>query len=159
MIEQRCSDCGFDAPTLDLAQVPELLRTTTGRWSAVLAQAGVHRRPAPDVWSPLEYAAHIRDIHGLFADRLLLMLTHDAPTFADWDQDAAAADYASSDPVEVDLALIEAAGECAGRYASVPADQRARRGLRGDGGAFTVETLARYHLHDVVHHLWDVEKS
>ena len=31
-----------------------------------------------------------------------------------------------------------------------------RRGVRSDGSEFTVESLGRYHLHDVVHHLHDV---
>ena len=31
-----------------------------------------------------------------------------------------------------------------------------RRGTRSNGSVFTVESLGRYHLHDVVHHLWDV---
>ena len=26
-------------------------------------------RPAPDVWSPLEYACHVRDVHRVFAER------------------------------------------------------------------------------------------
>ena len=34
-----------------------------------------------------------------------------------------------------------------------------RRGLRSDGSEFTVETLGRYHLHDVVHHLYDVRDA
>lgn len=31
-----------------------------------------------------------------------------------------------------------------------------RRGLRSNGSEFTVLTLAQYFLHDVVHHLHDV---
>ena len=34
--------------------------------------------------------------------------------------------------------------------------QLGRRGLRSDGSAFTVDSLARYFLHDALHHLWDV---
>ena len=47
-------------------------------------------RPAPDVWSPLEYACHVRDVHRVFAERVRLMLAEDDPLFDDWDQDAAA---------------------------------------------------------------------
>ena len=35
-------------------------------------------------------------------------------------------------------------------------DQWQRTGRRSNGSAFTVESIGRYHLHDVVHHLWDV---
>ena len=31
-----------------------------------------------------------------------------------------------------------------------------RDGVRSGGSRFTVASLGRYHLHDVVHHLWDV---
>jgi len=38
----------------------------------------------------------------------------------------------------------------------VAGDQWARTGRRGDGASFTVETFARYFVHDPVHHLYDV---
>ena len=46
-------------------------------------------------------------------------------------------------------------------YASVPDDGWQRtaaqgRAADGSGSEFTVESIGRYHLHDVVHHLWDV---
>jgi hypothetical protein len=31
-----------------------------------------------------------------------------------------------------------------------------RPGLRGDGASFTVDSIARYMIHDPIHHLWDV---
>ncbi len=37
-----------------------------------------------------------------------------------------------------------------------PATQWQRTGTRSNGDAFTVDTLARYHLHDLVHHAHDV---
>ena len=37
------------------------------------------------------------------------------------------------------------------------ADRPAQGGQSdGSGSEFTVESIGRYHLHDVVHHLWDV---
>jgi hypothetical protein len=38
----------------------------------------------------------------------------------------------------------------------VGAEQWARNGCRSDGVRFTVESFARYLLHDPVHHLYDV---
>ena len=35
-------------------------------------------------------------------------------------------------------------------------DQWPRTGPRSDGARFTVETFARYFVHDPVHHLYDV---
>jgi len=31
--------------------------------------------------------------------------------------------------------------------------------VRSNGDVFTVETLGRYHLHDVLHHSWDVRQT
>ncbi len=41
-------------------------------------------------------------------------------------------------------------------YANVPADAWSRRGLRSNGSEFTIATIAIYHLHDIVHHAYDV---
>ncbi len=158
MLERPCPDCGLDASTLAIEDLPGLLRDTTAAWSQVLRDADVRRRPDDSTWSPLEYACHVRDVHEIFARRLTLMLTEEAPAFANWDQDATAleSDYPAQDPAEVDVELIEAAGTVAGLYATVTDETAGRTGVRSDGSGFTVVTLGRYHLHDVLHHLHDV---
>lgn len=158
VLERPCHECGFDAAAVDLAAMTDLIRENTHGWSRALGSEDAAVRPAPDIWSPLEYACHVRDVHLLFDERLDLMLTRDNPTFADWDQDATAVEkvYAAQDPATVEVELIEAAGAAAGCYASVSGEQWGRRGRRSNGSVFTVETLGRYHLHDVVHHLHDV---
>ncbi len=158
VLERPCDECGFDASAFDVAQLPDLIRDNTRGWSAALAAVDVAVRPAPHIWSSLEYACHVRDVHVLFDGRVQLMLKEDDPTFENWDQDATAIEnsYGDQDPATVEVELIEAAGAVAGRYATIGADQWARRGTRGNGSVFTVESLGRYHLHDVVHHLYDV---
>ena len=44
-------------------------------------------------------------------------------------------------------------------YARVPDDASSRRGIRSNGSEFTVATIAIYHLHDIVHHAWDVSAA
>lgn len=159
VLEQPCVDCGFDPAAQTLAEVPGLIHDTAMTWSEVLRRPDVNQRPAPDVWSPLEYACHIRDVHRLFALRIEQMLAEDDPTFDNWDQDETAitGNYAEQDPVEVAVDLIEAAGHVAGIYSTVTPETALRSGLRSNGSAFTVETLGLYHLHDVVHHVHDVD--
>jgi hypothetical protein len=41
----------------------------------------------------------------------------------------------------------------------VSAGQWQRTGRRSDGAHFTVETFARYFIHDPVHHLYDVTSA
>ena len=73
------------------------------------------------MWSRLEYACHVRDVHELFAKRVRLMLDEDDPTFENWDQDATAVEqaYDLQDPGEVGTELVERAAEVAAVYASV----------------------------------------
>lgn len=156
--EQLCPECDFDPHTVDDAGLAGALRATTPRWRAVLARDGVRIRPRRGVWSPLEYACHVRDVHRLFAERLGLMLAEDGVGFVDWDPDAAAvaARYWEADPARVADEVAEAATAAADAYDAVRGAAWSRRGVRSDGATFTVSTLGRYHLHDVTHHLVDV---
>ena len=158
VLERPCPECGFDPAAQGMADLPRLVHDTAMTWSQVLARGDAAARPRPDVWSPLEYGCHVRDVHVLFAERLRLMLDEDEPTFANWDQDATAveSDYGSQDPTVVTVELIEAAGTVAGIYSTVTDETGSRRGQRSTGDVFTVESLGSYHLHDVVHHLHDV---
>jgi hypothetical protein len=138
--------------------VGEHIRRDATDWITRLQRPGVAVRPTPSVWSVLEYGCHVRDVHRIFNHRVELMLSQEDPTFPNWDQDqtALADDYASQDPTSVAGELAEAANAAADTYARVPADAWPRRGLRSNGSEFTITSIARYHLHDIVHHAWDV---
>lgn len=158
VLERTCPECGFAADAVAVADVAPLVRANADRWVALLAAEGVGERPRPDVWSPLEYGCHVRDVYVLFDRRLHLMLDEDDPTFANWDQDATAVAerYGSQDPAVVADELVAAADALAASFAAVPPDQHDRTGLRTDGARFTITTFARYLVHDPVHHVWDV---
>ncbi len=158
VLERECPDCGFDSSDVSLADIPSLLRANVQAWPAVLGWAHVRTRPDDSTWSPLEYAAHVRDVFRIFGVRLDLMLAEDDPEFDNWDQDATAVAerYRDQDPAQVATDLVEAGTALADAFEHVPADSADRTGRRSDGSRFTVETLGRYLLHDPVHHLWDV---
>ncbi len=139
-------------------EIGELVRGDVPRWEAVLGRPGVRDRPSPTVWSPLEYACHVRDVYVLFAERVELMLNHSDPQFANWDQDETAIehDYASQDPAVVSDELVAAGDVVARVFDDVSDDAWDRTGRRSDGSTFTVATLGQYFLHDIVHHLHDV---
>src|SRR5687768_11802962 len=90
VLDRTCAECGFDPEAQTLADVPRLLHDTAMTWSGVLRRADARERPAPAVWSPLEYACHVRDVHRIFAERVELMLREDGPRFVNWDQDETA---------------------------------------------------------------------
>ena len=79
------------------------------------------------------------------------------PTFRDFNQAQAAidGDYANADADHVAYALALNAGKVADVLDRVSDDEWDRLGIRSDGVEFSVETLSRYMLHDVAHHLWD----
>ena len=158
MLERPCPECGYDAASVRPPEVKNRVYANGSAWQQVLRRPDVTARPAPDVWSPLEYACHVRDVHRIFGLRVWLMLSEDDPEFDDWDQDRAALDgrYAEQDPAAVAAELAEAAGEVSQVYAAVLPEQWARSGRRSNGSVFTVESIGRYHLHDVEHHLFDV---
>ncbi len=158
VLERPCPECGFEAAAVASADLPGLLREAALPWPARLAEPDAAVRPGATTWSPLEYACHVRDVHRVFDVRVTKMLAEDDPAFADWDQDAAAVEarYAEQDPTTVGADLVEAAHAVAERYAAVAGAAWQRTGRRSNGSVFTVESIGRYHLHDVVHHLRDV---
>jgi hypothetical protein len=158
VLERACPECGFDASTVGFREIPRLTRENAAGWMSVLERHDVHVRPDESTWSPLEYAAHVRDVYRVMGRRLQLLLTQDDPEFENWDQDATAVAerYGEQDPAVVSGELREAAAAIADAWEAVPDSALARSGRRSDGSVFTVESLARYFIHDPVHHLWDV---
>jgi hypothetical protein len=159
VLRRPCPDCGLDTSSLAREDIPAMIRANAGAWQEVLGGPGDHAaRPAPDRWSALEYACHVRDVFRLYDYRLTQMLTQDDPLFPNWDQDETAVkdQYAGQVPAEVAAQIREAAATLADRFAGVTGDQWPRKGRRGDGARFTIETFGRYFIHDPVHHLYDV---
>ena len=161
VLAEPCPECGFDAAALVRRDLGRRIRDGVATWEAVLRLPDADARPDPATWSPLEYACHVRDVHRIFAERVSLMLAQDAPTFANWDQDetALADRYDEQDPATVAIELAQAAEAVAAGYDTVPEDAWDRRGIRSNGSEFTVDSIGRYHLHDVDHHAWDVREA
>lgn len=158
MLKRPCEECGFTAGIVTPATAASMIPALLPRWSAALNRADVEQRPDPGTWSTLEYGAHVRDVFEVFRGRLELMLREDNPEFADWDQDLAALEgnYSGQDPEVVRSELTSNGLDAAAAFAAVPESDWERRGLRSNGSAFTVRTLAGYFMHDLVHHLHDV---
>jgi DinB superfamily len=157
-LERRCPECGFDAAAVEPVAIPALVRDSAARWPDVLARPDATIRPGPTTWSQLEYACHVRDVHRIFRQRLQLMLDEENPTFANWDQDetALAERYWEQDPGVVAVEVTESGAALADAYAEVGDDEWSRTGVRSNGSTFTVESLGRYVLHDLHHHVSDV---
>ncbi|MEY9889027.1 hypothetical protein ABIA35_002883 [Catenulispora sp. MAP12-49] len=161
VLQRPCPECGFAAGTIAREEVPALLRANAEAWRGYFAETGaeaVRTRPEPAKWSPLEYACHVRDCNKIYLLRVELMLNEDDPEYPNWDQDTTAVEdeYHAQDPDKVFAELADTAETVAARFEAVSADQWERTGHRGDGSDFTIESLARYFVHDPIHHFWDV---
>jgi hypothetical protein len=158
VLGRPCPECGFDARAVARDEVPALTRRHAATLQTALARPDAAARPEPTVWAPVEYGCHVRDVCTLFAQRLDLMLTKDDPMFDDWDQDVTALEqrYWTQDPTTVAGQLADESAAIATAFGVVTGDQWHRPGRRSNGSVFTVDTFARYFLHDLAHHAWDV---
>jgi hypothetical protein len=163
VLERPCPECGLDTRDIAPEQVVGMLRDVTASWQDVFSDAvavpgDLTVRPDPATWSPLEYGCHVRDVFRVFSGRLQRMLIEDGPLFVSWDQDKTAVEdrYGEQDPQIVATELAAAGAWIADQFDAVEGEQWDRTGERDDGSQFTVSTLARYLLHDAIHHVYDV---
>jgi hypothetical protein len=164
MEHELCDACGFDGGTFDDDALLEAIRALGPRWRTLVAvsDGDLRTRPAPEVWSAIEYAAHSRDITALHVFGVEQALTVDEPAFPDIEADelidAAAATYADASPEDV----IDHLGEHANRLAELAADAGPgnwTRGLTIGDNRSDVRQLLEHALHDSSHHIDDVERG
>ena len=160
VLQRPCPECGFAAGDMPLDQAGDLLAAAVSTLRVAIGQPGARTRPVPATWSPLEYACHVRNTCDVFRGRIALVLSHDNPTFDNWDQDATAVDkrYADQHPAAVATELDVALSGLLRQLDAVPEDAWDRPALRSNGSRFTLETLVRYLVHDPVHHAHDVSR-
>ncbi|MEU1210547.1 DinB family protein [Nocardia sp. NPDC005825] len=181
VLERTCADCGFDPDAIAFAAVPGSARDSVTRLLTALERPDARVRPDDSTWSALEYAAHVRDVCRIFAHRLDIARTggprpgpviaaydtavtvgdNGIPMFANWDQDATALaeNYGAAETNTVAAELATAVDVVANAFAGVPDEERDLAALRSNGSAFTIDSMARYFLHDLVHHAHDVERG
>lgn len=157
VLASGCPECGYRLH--DPTTTGHRLASALDRWLAVLRRSDVARRPAPRVWSPLEYAGHCRDLVEVLGQRVAVMLDEEEPTFADFDGEAAVRDheYWGIETAELAHRMEEATAGTRRLLGRVGPGDWERAGRRGDGYVFTIGTLCRYIVHDVEHHLVDVD--
>lgn len=156
VLDDGCEECGYQPH--DPPGTGDRLAAAAERWTEVLARPDAARRPAPRVWSPLEYAGHCRDLIEVLADRLEAMLDEEHPTYADFDGESAVRDreYWRAGARPLAEQLVRDTERARRVLARVTGADWQRTGRRGDGYVFTVATLSQYIVHDVEHHLHDV---
>ena len=164
----RCDECGFDYEALDPADVPAAIRGFAKRYRAPLSRflpgedgdALLRQRPAPDTWSALEYAAHVRDVFDSYVRWVGQILDHDRPVLEGPGPEDLAVErrYNHDDPAAVADALAANAERLAATVEAVPADGWDRVGMRRDEER-SVRLHARRAVHEGSHHLLDIGRG
>ncbi len=161
-----CDECSFDwglaadGVLRTLASFPNGYRTRLDRFRRAPDAAVLRRRPSPEVWSALEYAAYVRDVIEFYADRIDRVLNEERPqmTGADFSSMPERRGYLEEDPAVVVEEIASSSVVVEERLRSLSADQWARVGIGMNGDERTVLVLARRLVHDGQHHLLDLDR-
>lgn len=162
-----CTACGFewDLPKGRLVECIDQFGTL---WRSLVAQIRDERgpqsvlaRPAPGVWSPWEYTAHMRDVIEFYLDRIERILSEDRPQLAaiSFSELAETRRYNEQNIDQVLDTLDARASSAAAALRHLnPADWN-RVGIGTDGDERDVLTLARRLAHEGHHHIRDIQPT
>lgn len=163
---ERCGECGFVYEDVPRWAISSAVVELAEQYGARLAGTGVdalRRRPSPDVWSPLEYAAHVRDVLEVQRKRVMVALLHDAPTFAPMGRDERVVERRDNEqePAMVAEELRGNAAELAALLDSLDDTGWGRIGIYNwpSHAERDVTWIARHTVHEMAHHLLDVNRS
>lgn len=167
MEPERCTECGFDGTRMSVQDAITALRTLGPRWREAFEDVPediLRGRPTPDVWSPLEYAAHTRDVLAMNGWGMNEILEGGRPEFPAIEPDVGgpegAADhgYNALEPQRVLDELEANARRIADRATRVVGREPWTRSARVGDVDMDAGWVLRHALHDATHHLRDVER-
>lgn len=164
-MSEHCEGCGFVWGAIAADEVGPGVRATTVAIAERLARAGADatRRPSPDRWSVVEYAAHVRDVVTNVRDRIVQTLVEDEPTYAMlWrDHRVDLGLYAGDDPAEVSTEVVAAGSLFARTFERIDPTLLTRTGVYAYPVAVprSVLWIAAQVLHECRHHLADIDED
>jgi S-DNA-T family DNA segregation ATPase FtsK/SpoIIIE len=160
----HCDECGYRYDTLPREELSTNIRALGPRYTALLATPvealRVHK--IDGVWSPLEYACHMRDVLRAQRERVQLALAEDQPTFASMRREERVTEerYNEQSPELVAEELSGAAHVLADELDSLDSDGWQRTGIYNwpNTSPRTIDWIARHTIHEGVHHIMDIER-
>lgn len=161
---ERCAVCAFAWDLVGPEEVgPRIVAGAHGLAQALRAHPGAAtRRPAPERWSALEYAAHLRDVLLHVRDRLIIALVEDDPEFTPLypDRRVDLGLYAVDDVATVGTELEVAAGLFSRTFQQIDEAALRRKGhyLYPTTALRSLTWMAAQVVHEVEHHRDDVDE-
>jgi uncharacterized damage-inducible protein DinB len=137
-----------------LAKLRETPRTLASLFHGVPEEA-LRRKPAPEKWSMLEIACHLRDVERLFLERYAKMASQDRPALRVIDQDALAAalQYGQDDPAVALGEFRALRAETVALLSALAHQSWQRIGVHPKRGEFSIAAQADLHGHHDANHL------
>ncbi len=160
----QCQECGFTY-VLDDADVSAsaIVDGASELATLLVLRSEVRRRRDPHVWSPLEYGCHVRDVLLVQRERVLEARRTDGPSFSPMGRDERVEHdgYATQDPRDVARQLTDAAQLFGNVLSRLHGDEWERTVHYNYPAAAerTLRWVAVHSLHEVRHHLLDVQRQ
>jgi hypothetical protein len=160
----QCSECGF---SYDLADAPEASRTVR-QLAADVAEflgdtgADLRSRPEPDVWSPLEYACHVRDVLLVQRERILRARRIDGFVCETMGRERVEFDgWGEQEPGDVARQLSDAALMLANVLDRLPAEDWKRELVYPwpEPATRPLSWVAVHTVHEARHHILDIRRQ
>lgn len=159
---ETCAACGFDGAEYDLQDTLGTLRAIAPMWRQTVEGVDAEvlaARPAADVWSAAEYAAHSADV-----TQAMGRLLHGLLTLDDLEVEGVPEHHAPdvSDGFGVALERLDAnLARLHERAVRVGGEDHAdwRRTALADGHRIDGAWVLRHAVHDATHHLHDVGRG
>jgi DinB superfamily len=161
---ESCEECGF-IYAVGRAEILAWLTSDADAFVdrfAEYAEADARTRPAPDVWSPLEYACHVRDVVRIQTRRVEQTQREVEPAFTPMRRDERVVEdrYNEQDPKTVAAEIIDATGTFVALLARLDDTGWSRTGIYNYPAPAprTVEWIATHTSHELLHHRRDITR-
>ena len=162
---EACADCGFVWDDLDLAELRPRLATAAARLAEAFSSSDSRlvERPSRDVWSPVEYGSHVRDVLLNLRDRVVVGLGEDDPSpkpmYGTLRVDRGM--YQGTEPAELVVDLTVAARLFDQTLSTITVADAQRPIFYGwpRPATRTLLWVAAQALHEVEHHLDDIDRT
>jgi hypothetical protein len=161
----RCLECGFEYELGDAESAGPAIVAGVASLAAILrdAPSDLRQRAQPDIWSPLEYGCHTRDVLLVQRERVLAARRVDRPSFDPMGRDERVEHdgYAHQDPDAVARQMTDAAAMLANVLARLDAPDWERRVVYNYPAQMerSLRWVAAHTVHEIRHHLFDVRRQ
>ena len=157
-----CTECGFEFDATPPATAAEAVEALIPHYRLRLLSPrdSLRRRPDKDTWSALEYSCHVRDCLALYEERIRRVLAEYRPELPPMRRDALVVErrYNEQDPTAVTHVLAHNGARLAAVLRRVDDSAWDRTGVR-DGEVLTVAWMAVNVVHELRHHVMDMDRS